>query len=73
MTSPAKVNAALQTAAAKLDRVNRGVHIFGPIFPMELPGCNWSSSFQTRGSSLPLDDMRAALERVQAKYPVVEF
>ena len=73
MTAPVKINVALQTEAARLDRSNRGVHIFGPIFPVELRGCNWTSTFQTRGSTLPLDEMQAALERVQARMPIADW
>jgi hypothetical protein len=73
MTTVAKVQAALRAESTKIDRAHRGVHVFDPIQPSGLIGCNWTSNFRCIGSSVPLDDMRAALERVQARYPVVEF
>jgi hypothetical protein len=69
-----QVEAALKREAAKFDRDNVGVHRFGPIWPANNgSGCNWSSTAQVIGSKLPLDDMRDALERVQARFPIVNF
>jgi hypothetical protein len=69
-----QVEAALAREAAKFDRTHRGVHRFGPIWRANNgSGCNWSCTPQVIGSNLPLDDMRDALERVQARYPVVDF
>ena len=72
-TSIAKVTAALRAEGKKLDRANRGTHVFDAIQPSGQKGCNWTANFRAIGSSAPLDDLRAALERVQAKYPVVDF
>ena len=73
MTTPRQVQAALTREANKLNKAHRGTHIFNAIYPSEEPGCNWSATFRVVGSSLPLDVMREALERVQARYPVVEW
>jgi hypothetical protein len=73
VTSLAKIQAALRAEGKKLDRTGRGTHLFDPIQPSGLKGCNWTANFRAIGSATPLDDMRTALERVQAKYPVVEF
>jgi hypothetical protein len=73
MTSIAKVSAALRAEGKKLDRASRGTHLFDAIQPSGLKGCNWTANFRVIGSSTPLDDLRDALERVQAKYPVVDF
>jgi hypothetical protein len=72
--TPGKVQAALRAESRKLDRRYRGVHVFEPIH--ETPataGCNWSAGFHCRGSDAPLDELRDALERVQAKLPIVAF
>jgi len=77
MTAPvtrAKVEAALRAEAKKLDAKHRGAHSFTPIWQCdEALGCNWSANYRASGSSVPLSDMRAALERVQAKMPRVSF
>ena len=75
MTATRKqVEAALAKEAAKFDRSNRGVHRFGPIWQANNgSGCNWASTPHVIGSNLPLDDMRDALELVQARFPVVDF
>lgn len=75
MTATRKqVEAALKREAAKFDKANRGVHRFGPIWPADNgSGCNWGATATVIGSHLPLDDMRDALERVQARFPVVEW
>jgi hypothetical protein len=68
-----RVEAALAKEAAKLDAAHSGIHRFGPIQRTLDAGCNWTSTYQAIGSRLPLDDLEAALERVQARYPVVDF
>jgi|GEM_PF-6544578 len=69
-----KVEAALRAEGRKLDAKNRGCHTFTEIWKRpDVSGCNWSANFRATGSSLPLDDMQDALERVQARFPVVEF
>jgi hypothetical protein len=74
MATRKQVEAALKREAAKFDRHNVGVHRFGPIWRANNgSGCNWSSTAQVVGSKLPLDDMRDALERVQAKFPEVDW
>jgi hypothetical protein len=73
MTSIAKVQSALRAEGKKLDRASRGTHLFDPIQPSGFKGCNWTANFRAIGSITPLDDMRTALERVQAKYPVADF
>jgi hypothetical protein len=35
--------------------------------------CNWVATYSATGSRLSLSEMRAALERVQAELPVVDF
>jgi hypothetical protein len=72
--SRAKVESALRAEARKFDRKHRGIHEFKPIWPTDGErGCNWTTGFEVRGSGLALDEMRAALERVQAKMPAVNF
>ena len=70
----AKVDAALRAEARKFDKAHRGSHIFNAIWQSEdEPGCNWTTSYIVRGSRLPLDEMRGALDRVQARLPSVKF
>jgi len=52
--------------AARLDRARTGTHLFGPIQRTAGAGCNWTATRQAIGSRLPLDDLEAAHERVQA-------
>lgn len=69
-----RVQAALRAEAKRFDGKHRGVHVFSPIWKdAGIPGCNWSASFQVIGSGLDLGEMRAALERVQARMPIVKF
>jgi hypothetical protein len=69
-----QVEAALARESAQFDKSHRGVHRFGPIWQANNgSGCNWSSTPHLIGSKLPLDDMRDALERVQARFPVATF
>jgi hypothetical protein len=72
-TSSEIVDAALAEEAAKLNAEHRGIHRFDPIQRTLGAGCNWTASFHVIGSRIPLDLMREALERVQARYPVVDF
>ncbi len=72
--SRAKVEAALAREAAKFDGKHRGVHRFMPIWEAdEQRGCNWTTTFRVTGSGLELGEMRAALERVQAEFPLAKF
>lgn len=74
MTATRKqVEAALAKEAAKLDAAHVGVHRFGPIQRTLGTRCNWTSTYHAVGSRLPLDDLEAALERVQARFPMVDF
>jgi len=69
-----KVEAELAAEARKFDKSNRGVHRFNPIWQTDDdPPFNWTTNFQLVASNLPMDDMRDALERVQAKFPKVDF
>lgn len=70
---PAKVQARLEAEAGKFNASHRGTHIFSPIWEVDDPYCNWTTNFHVRGSSVSLGDMWDALERVQAKYPMVNF
>jgi hypothetical protein len=54
-------------------QANRGSHVFEAPQPTGEVGINWTANFRAIGSSVPLDDMEAALERVQAKFPVVNW
>lgn len=74
MTATRKqVEAALSREAAKLDNAHAGTHCFGPIQRTLGTRCNWTSTYHAIGSRLPLDDLEAALERVQERFPVVTF
>ena len=69
-----KVQAALRAESKRFDGKHRGVNVFSPIWEeADVPGCNWSASFQVIGSGLDLSEMRAALERVQSRMPTVKF
>jgi hypothetical protein len=69
-----EVQAALEAEARKFDASHRGVHVFKPIWREEQAlGCNWSTSFEVRGAGLAPGEMRAAMERVQARMPQVDF
>ncbi|MDT9598551.1 hypothetical protein [Sphingosinicella rhizophila] len=71
--SRAKVQERLDAEAGKFNDAHRGVHIFKPIWQVDDPHCNWTTGFEVRGSTLRLGDMWDALERVQAKHPLVDF
>ena len=73
VTTRRQVETALRAEARKLDKANRGVHIFDPIQRTLGAGCNWTSAYRAIGSRVPLDELEAALERVQARLPMVEF
>jgi hypothetical protein len=68
-----QVEAALARESAKFDKSHRGAHRFGPIQRTLGTRCNWTSTYHAVGSRLPLDDLEAALERVQARFPMVTF
>jgi hypothetical protein len=68
-----QVEAALAREAAKLDKAHTGIHRFDPIQRTLRAGCNWTANFRAIGSRVSLDEMRDALERVQARFPVVDF
>lgn len=69
----AEVEQALAAEARRLDATLPGTHIFEAIYPADKRRCNWSATYHVRGSALPLAEMRAALERVQAEMPIVRF
>jgi len=72
--TPGKVQAALRAEGRKLDAKHRGSHVFTPIWACDdVGGCNWTTNYRVTGSSLDLGELRATLERVQAKMPIVEF
>lgn len=72
--SPSKVEARLAAEAGAFNATHRGSHSFGPIWEEpDNPACNWSSTLSCRGSKVALSEMRVALERVQEKYPIVDF
>jgi hypothetical protein len=71
--TPARVQARLEAEAGNFNANHRGVHIFKPIWKVDDPVCNWTTTFEVRGSKLALSEMREAMERVQAKYPLVNF
>lgn len=69
-----KVDATLAAAAKAFNEAHRGHHAFSPIWEVrDHPSCNWSSTYACRGSQISLSEMRAALQRVQEKYPIVTF
>lgn len=72
--SRSKVQSRLEAEAGKFNASHRGTHIFKPIWETKVEGgCNWTTGFEVRGSKLPLSEMRAVLERVQAQLPIVDF
>ena len=72
--SKAIIEARLAEEARRFDAAHPGSHCFGPIWEEpDNPHCNWSSTLSCRGSRTSLSDMREALERVQEKYPIVDF
>ena len=72
--SKAMVESRLAAEARAFDAANRGSHSFGPIWEEpDNPHCNWSSTLSCRGSKISRGKMREALERVQKKYPIVDF
>jgi hypothetical protein len=68
-----EVEQALAAEARALDATCRGTHVFEGLYPVARRRCNWSATYHVRGSALPLAEMRAALERVQARMPIVTF
>lgn len=73
MTKVTAIQKALDTEAAKLGKRYSGRHVFNAPQPGTENGANWTATFYCVASTCPLDDRREALERVQAKFPVVEF
>jgi hypothetical protein len=71
--SRAKVQTRLEAEAGAFNASHRGFHKFSPIWQVDDPVCNWTASFETRGSSLSLSELRAVLERVQARMPLVDW
>lgn len=67
------MQARLEAEAGRLTAAHRGHHSFSPIWQVDDAECNWTASFEARGSKVPLSELRAALERVQAKMPLVDF
>lgn len=66
------VQAALEAEAA-LDVTLRGTHQFNPIQRTLRTPCNWTATFVMIGSPIPLAAIHDALERVQARMPIVDF
>jgi hypothetical protein len=72
--TPPEVEQALAAEARALDATCRGTHVFEGIYPVANRRCNWSVTYHKRGGgALPLAEMRAAVERVQARMPIVNF
>jgi hypothetical protein len=68
------VEARLAEEAERFDAENRGTHRYSAIWQSaDDPSCNWSASFNAIGSKLSLWEMRAAMARVQAEMPLVDF
>ena len=67
------VEAALAAEASKLDATNRGTHRFNAAQRTLGTRCNWTATFVMIGSRLSLDTMHDALERVQARMPIIDF
>ena len=70
----------LEQEAAKLDAEQGGVHKFNNVRRYNGPdGVNWTANFGARGIttgihySVQLTGMRAALTRVQAEMPQIQF
>jgi hypothetical protein len=73
MTTRRQVEAALKAEARKLNEANRGTHVFDPIQRTLGTRCNWTATYRATGSKVPLDELEAALERVQEMFPMVEW
>ena len=72
--TPAEVEQALAAEARALDARCRGTHVFEGVYPVAgNRRCNWSATYHVRGGALPLAEMRAAIERVQALMPIMKF
>jgi len=73
VTTKRRVEAALRAEERRLDKANSGLHRFDSIQPTSKPGCNWTANFRCIASITPMDELREALERVQARFPMVDW
>jgi hypothetical protein len=72
--SQADVQSRLEAEAARFNASACGTHVYHQIWETEFQdGCNWTTTFEARDSSLPLSEMRGALERVQYQLSIVSF
>ena len=77
-TELSEVQARLSQEADRLDTLWGGTHKFNNVRRFQdANGANWTANFGVRGpgtkDSAVLDEMRKALERVQAELPNIRF